>query len=88
METSHSLADVVAFWQSTNNTLGINHGFGSGSESKFLALETNAVHTAYFYANDSRESGLTVNGTHYGFPLVDALWRCVCVALTVLKSQW
>jgi hypothetical protein len=47
---------------------------------QFLALETNAEYTAYFHANDSREASHVVNGTQYGFPIQDALWRCASTA--------
>ena len=77
MESARSLDDVTSFWQSTNNTLGINHGFGSSADKQFMALETNAAYTAYFRANDSREADHVVNGTHYGFPIAEALWRSV-----------
>ena len=75
METVHNLQEAVAFWRSTNNTMGINHGIGSSVDKQFLALETNAVYTAYFHANDSREANYVVDGVHLGFPMAEALWR-------------
>lgn len=59
-----------AFWEATDNTMGINHGIGSAADPGFLALETRAGYTAYFEANDTREADANVNGTHYGFPMV------------------
>jgi len=75
MENAADLQTVMALWNTTNNTLGINHGFGSAKDNKFLALETKATYTAYFYANDSREANYQVGGVQYGYPLPEALWR-------------
>jgi hypothetical protein len=75
MERSVTIEDAVALWRATNNTFGINHGIGSASSSKYVALETKATYTAYFYDNDPREAARNVNGTQYGFPLPEAVWR-------------
>lgn len=75
MERASNLAEAKAFWEATNNTLGINHGIGSSSDPGFLALETRAAYTAYFEDDDAREAALEVNGTHYGFPMEHAVWR-------------
>ena len=32
--------DALDFWRNTNNTMGINHGIGTASDAKFVALET------------------------------------------------
>ncbi len=73
MENTNDIASAMAFWESTNNTLGINHGVGSAADNQFLALETKAGYTAYFKANDPREANFQVNNTHYGFPLTGTL---------------
>ena len=70
METATDLASAKQFWETTNNTMGLNHGVGSATDPGFLALETRAGYTAYFEANDPREADANVNGTHYGFPMV------------------
>jgi len=75
MENADDIASVQKFWDATNNTMGLNHGFGSAKDNQFLALETKQGYTAYFLANDPREQNFNVNGTQYGYPLVDALWR-------------
>jgi hypothetical protein len=69
MENAQTLAEAKTLWAATNNTMGINHGIGSASDSSFLAMETDASMTAYFADNDPREAALTLNGTQYGFPL-------------------
>lgn len=85
MEQASNLAEALQFWRDTNNTLGINHGIGSAADNQFVALETKAGYTAYFHANDPRESGLVINGTQYGFPMpvcVAVVWRNrFCVGL-------
>jgi len=40
MEVASNLTEAMAFWNATNNTLGINHGIGSAADNRFLALET------------------------------------------------
>ena len=47
MESVTTIDEAKSFWESTNNTLGINHGIGSAVDKKFLALETRAGYTAY-----------------------------------------
>ena len=75
METAVTMDDALAFWNSTHNTMGINHGIGSAARSKFAALETEAGYTAYFFDDDKRERDFTYDGKHYGFPLKEAVWR-------------
>jgi hypothetical protein len=75
MATAHNLAEARSFWKATNNTMGLNHGIGSAVDPGFLALETRAGYSAYFSANDAREAEAEVNGTKYGFPMPDAVWR-------------
>eukprot|EP01147_Barroeca_monosierra_P001154 gene1154-4373_t len=75
METARSMSDVLEFWKATNNTMGINHGVGTAADPRFLAMETEAKYTAYFFDNDPRERDLVIDGVKYGFPLPHALWR-------------
>lgn len=75
MEQARDLKEAVALWEATNNTLGLNHGIGSAADKSFLCLETKAGYSAYFGANDEREANLTVDGTHIGAPMPDAVWR-------------
>lgn len=75
MEHAVDLASAQALWEATNNTLGMNHGIGAARDNRFLALETRAGHTAYFGAMDPREAAYEINGTKYGAPLRDAVWR-------------
>jgi len=75
MENADDHASVQKLWNDTENTMGLNHGIGSAKDNQFLILEVKAGYTAYFHANDSREANYQVNGTYYGNPLTEALWR-------------
>ncbi|EDQ87662.1 uncharacterized protein MONBRDRAFT_33219 [Monosiga brevicollis MX1] len=75
MGTVKTQEDALDFWRNTNNTMGINHGIGTASDAKFVALETKAGYTAYFVDNDAREANFSIDGKQYGFPLKDAVWR-------------
>jgi hypothetical protein len=75
MENANDHASAKALWDATNTTMGLNHGIGSAKDNEFLVLEVKAGYTAYFHANDPREANYQVNGTYYGSPLPEALWR-------------
>eukprot|EP01100_Stratorugosa_tubuloviscum_P012094 TRINITY_DN557_c0_g1_i1.p1 TRINITY_DN557_c0_g1~~TRINITY_DN557_c0_g1_i1.p1 ORF type:complete len:525 (-),score=215.46 TRINITY_DN557_c0_g1_i1:25-1539(-) len=81
MAQAYDLQSAMQFWNSTNNTLGMNHGIGSSSDGKFLCLETMANYTAVFSDNDPREANYKVINPdtqieyQLGEPLVDAVWR-------------
>eukprot|EP00049_Salpingoeca_infusionum_P017699 m.354045 g.354045 ORF g.354045 m.354045 type:complete len:509 (+) comp16908_c0_seq1:44-1570(+) len=75
MATATTLHDAQVFWNSTGNTMGMNHGIGSAADNRFMALETNAVFTAMFMDNDPREANRVVDGKRVGFPLQEAVWR-------------
>ena len=70
MERTATLADATALWEGTNNTCGFNHAVGSASDGAFVAIETDAGHSAYFGAMDPRE----VNGEG-GDPRPGAVFR-------------
>lgn len=75
MENAGNLAEAQQVWNATANTLGMNHGVGSAADGRFMVLETMANYTALFFANDTREAGLVVDGQHVGRPVPEALWR-------------
>lgn len=47
----------------------------SATDKSAIVMETQALYTAYFRADDPREKEAVVDGVHTGFPLNDALWR-------------
>jgi len=75
MEHADDHASARSLWNDTENTMGLNHGIGSAKDNQFMILEVKGGYTAYFHANDSREANYQVNGTYYGSPLDEALWR-------------
>jgi len=75
MENADDHLSAMTYWNSTNNTMGLNHGIGSSKDNAFIALETKATYTAQFGADDPREANYQVNGVQYGYPLPEALWR-------------
>ena len=75
MEMASTMSEALALWRATNNTLGINHGIGSAKSRQYVAIETKASYSAYFFDNDTREAQRIINGTQYGFPLTEAVWR-------------
>jgi len=86
MERSKNLQEAKILWESTGNTLGMNHMVASvvdaqkGNRAAY-ALETMAGYTSYFQDNDTRESEYVYEnpetGSRYtmGQPLPQALWR-------------
>ena len=70
MERTATLADATALWDATNNTCGFNHAVGSAADAAFVAIETDAGHSAYFAPMDPRE----VSGEG-GDPRPDAVFR-------------
>jgi hypothetical protein len=64
-----TLKEAQAIWESTGNTVGFNHGFGSSKENRAVLLETMAHNTAVFGSMDPRE---VQNG---GSPRSDAVFR-------------
>lgn len=49
-----SLAEAKAIWEATNNTVGFNHMFGSSTDGRAMAMETQQDYTAYFEDMDDR----------------------------------
>ncbi len=60
MAKTKNLEEAINFWNSTNNTVGFNHGFGSANDQKAVLLETMMGNTAYFYDNDVREQSQVI----------------------------
>lgn len=87
MENAQNLKEALDIWFSTNNTLGMNHGIGSGNEKIFVALETMANYTAVIHANSRVEANYYIekNGelVKLGYPLLDAvrLFSLLCFVL-------
>ncbi len=75
MARASNLQDALSIWQSTNNTVGFNHGFGSSKDQKAVLLETMMHNTAAFYDNDEREQNLIVNGVNIAAGRKDAVFR-------------
>eukprot|EP01006_Ploeotia_vitrea_P019758 TRINITY_DN51993_c0_g1_i1.p1 TRINITY_DN51993_c0_g1~~TRINITY_DN51993_c0_g1_i1.p1 ORF type:complete len:501 (+),score=37.44 TRINITY_DN51993_c0_g1_i1:24-1526(+) len=70
MENAETMDEAVSLWNSTNNTLGINHGIGSAKDRLYTAMETCAGYNAFFQDNDPREAA-----SKYGAPMPQAVWR-------------
>lgn len=75
MSNAKNIDEALSIWNSTHNTVGFNHGFGSANDQKAVCLETMASNTAVFGANDPREQELWVNGHQIGHPRDDAVYR-------------
>jgi len=74
-ENAEDLPRAMTLWDYTNNTMGIMHGIGSSATGKYVIIETNSLRSAYYLDNDVRQVNAHMNGTHYGYPLKDAVWR-------------
>jgi hypothetical protein len=70
MAYSQDLKSALSLWQSTNNTVGFNHGVGSAADGSAVLLETMAHNTAVFGAMDPREVNSPI-----GQPRSDAIFR-------------
>jgi len=75
MSKASNLEEALTLWNSTSNTVGFNHGFGSAKDRKSVLLETMASHTAAFEDNDPREQELIYNGENIAIPRTDAVYR-------------
>jgi len=85
MENAHNINEAMSIWDSTNNTMGMNHMISSSEDvpqgHPARALETMGGYTAVFLDNDPREASLTYTDphtnqiTHLGAPLPNAVWR-------------
>ena len=78
MERASNLAEARDVWESTNNTVGFNHMVASAVDESALVIETNAVTSAYFSANDPREAGAafqTDGRIIRGAPMPEAIFR-------------
>ncbi len=76
MAHSKNIAEALAVWSSTNNTVGFNHGFGSANDGRAVVLETMASNTAVFESNDPREKDYVVDGVQIGELNDDYLFLC------------
>ncbi len=75
MANAKTISEAVAIWQSTNNTVGFNHGIGSAADKQAIVIETMEGNSAIFGANDPREQNLVVNGVQIGQPRTEAVYR-------------
>lgn len=75
MANAKNLAEALDIWSATNNTVGFNHGIGSGRDREAVCLETMMGNTAVFHSNDPREQNLIVNGQNIGAPREEAVYR-------------
>ena len=89
MSKATSLDSAIVLFNSTNNTMAVNHmlSFQSSSSSSSssapsapsapgaVVMETRAGYTAMFSPNDPREADLEMDGFTFGYPLANALWR-------------
>eukprot|EP01133_Synstelium_polycarpum_P011604 gene11604-13546_t len=83
MEEAIDIKEALQFWETTNNTMGMNHMLGAQldpSEHPAYALETMAGYTAYFPDNDTNEiyqytDPTTGQETQMGWPMPQAVWR-------------
>jgi len=75
MANAQNIAEASILWNTTNNTVGFNHGFGSAQDGRAVVLETMMHNTAIFEANDPREQNLVINGTQIGQARPDAVYR-------------
>eukprot|EP01133_Synstelium_polycarpum_P017413 gene17413-20778_t len=83
MEQSTTIAEALAFWQATNNTMGMNHMLSAAFDNvthPAYALETMRDYTAYFPDNDPKEAYFytdpqTHKSVQMGWPMPEAVWR-------------
>lgn len=85
MMYASNLKEAIDIWESTNNTLGMNHMIASASDlvtdRPAVAMETMRNYTAWFYDNDPRENGTiftdpyTKEQFRAGFAMKQALFR-------------
>mmetsp|Transcript_30109 Transcript_30109/g.50348 ORF Transcript_30109/g.50348 Transcript_30109/m.50348 type:complete len:507 (-) Transcript_30109:12-1532(-) len=75
MSHAATLTEAIGLWNTTNNTVGFNHGVGAAKDGQAVVLETMQSHTAVFHANDPREQDLVVDGQQIGAPRPEAVYR-------------
>lgn len=75
MANAKNIDEALSIWQSTNSTVGFNHGIGSASDGKAVLMETMMGNSAIFGANDIRESDYVYNGIQIGSPREEAVYR-------------
>eukprot|EP01132_Coremiostelium_polycephalum_P004340 gene4340-5432_t len=85
MEHAQNIDEAKQLWESTNNTMGMNHMLSSANEASTnphpaLALETMKGYTAFFTDNDPNELYIytdpkTKLKTQMGYPLPEAVYR-------------
>ena len=75
MAYATTINEALSLWNSTNNTVGFNHGFGSAKDGKAVVLETMKGNTAVFEANDPREQDLVVDGQQIGLAREETVFR-------------
>jgi hypothetical protein len=84
METASNLDEARKVFESTNNTVGFNHGVSSAPDQAAMVFETDAMHTGYF-TDDSE-----VERAAGGRPFKDAVFRTNhgYDPVTVENYQW
>eukprot|EP01132_Coremiostelium_polycephalum_P004907 gene4907-6118_t len=97
MEYAETIDEAVQVWESTNNTMGMNHMLSAAGDvgvnpHPALALETMKGYTAYFHDNDTVEHYLYVNSTTHqqtqmGFPIPEAVYRTNHGYDPIIRSQ-
>ena len=75
MATARTINEAMTVWNSTQNTVGFNHGIGSAVDGSAVLLETMMHSTAVFSDNDPREATYIYNGENIGRPRKDAIFR-------------
>ncbi|RYG96229.1 hypothetical protein EON65_54730, partial [archaeon] len=75
MASASNLQEALALWQSTNSTVGFNHGIGSAKDKQAVLLETMKGNSAVFYANDEREKDLVIDDQQIGQARPEAVFR-------------
>ena len=75
MAKARTLDEAMKLWNSTQNTVGFNHGIGSVEDGTAILLETMMHNTAVFADNDPREAEYIYDGENIGRPRKDAIFR-------------
>lgn len=75
MAYSANLEDALSLWNTTNSTVGFNHGIGSRVDQSAVVMETMQGSSAVFADNDPREQDFVYNGQQIGAPRPNAVYR-------------
>jgi hypothetical protein len=75
MTHATDLDSALSLWNTTNSTVGFNHGIGSRQDGSAVVMETMQGSSAVFADNDPREQDLVYNGQQIGAPRANAVYR-------------